>query len=116
MPNVTHARGPANTKEMIALRDATIRALEQFTADETSWTPEHVEIMRETMATFHDKLDEVFIKHVDGFKRGDLVELKDQTVAKISEFAEGDTVFLFKRNNGSVGRAGVDYIRGHKRT
>lgn len=115
MPNVTHARGPASVKELLALRDATIRALEAFGTDETDWTPEHVEIMRETMATFHDKLDEAFIKHVNGFKRGDTVELVDQTVAKIGEFSDNDTLFVFKRRNGTIGTASVDYIKGLKR-
>lgn len=113
--NVTHIRGPARAGHLLALRDQLTEKLKAFSHHEEEWTPEQVEELRDAMAALHDTLDDAFVKVVNGFKRGDTVELRDQTIAKISEFTEHDSVILFTRSNGLKGRAEIEYVKGHKR-
>lgn len=109
--DITYQRGTAKPEDIIALRDAAAGKIKALGDKPDKWTPEQVEDMRSALAAFHDGLEEVFVKVVNGYKRGDVIALADQTVGKITGFVEDNKIILFKRNNGSTGRAAVDYIK-----
>lgn len=111
MPSITHIRGPADPNIILSYKTTLEKHLALLTEDREKWTPAQIDELRGALANLHDALEEAFTKLVNGYRRGDVVMMRDQTVAKIESFLPGDKSFLFRRNNGSTGIADADYIK-----
>lgn len=61
---------------------------------------------------FADTLKKHRVKVVNGIRVDDVIITKDKSVTgRVVGFEANDTVTLFKRDNGTIGRAATDFVR-----
>jgi hypothetical protein len=111
--HITHQRSGADPSAILPLCDKLGQALADLSPD-GDWKAEQLDKLAADMTELLAKFASYYTKCVNGYRIGDRVELHDQTIAKISGFADGDRFIEFARANGTKGRAEIAYIKGRK--